>query len=199
MIAELLSGAITDMIVASGYPGIFLLMAAESAALPVPSEVVLPFAGYGAFLGNFEMITIILVATFGQLFGALAAYYGARLGGRPFVEKYGKYAMLDHGHLETAENWFQKHGSKAVFLSRLLPIIRTFIPLPAGLAKMDARKYALYTFAGSLPWTATLVYAGHRLGPYWSDIFKFFGELDILVIGAIAVALVYFVGKRRKH
>jgi len=197
VIAELLSGIITNIILALGYPGIFLLMAGESAALPVPSEVVLPFAGYGVFLGNFDMVAVILVATFGQLLGAMAAYYGARLGGRPFVEKYGRYAMLDHGHLKTTEEWFKKYGSKAVFVSRLLPIVRTFIPLPAGLAKMDAKKYALCTFAGSLPWTAALVYAGYTLGPYWTDILKFFGELDLLVIAAIIIVLAYFWKKRR--
>lgn len=197
VIAELLSDAITGIILALGYPGIFLLMAGESAALPVPSEVVLPFAGYGVFLGNFDLVLVILVATIGQWVGAMAAYYGARLGGRPFVERYGKYAMIDGGHLKMTEEWFKKHGTKAVFASRLLPIVRTFIPLPAGLAKMDAKKYALYTFAGSLPWTAALVYAGYWLGPYWKDIFKFFGGLDILVLIAIVITLVYFVRKRR--
>ncbi len=198
VIAELLSDTITGIILTLGYPGIFLLMAGESAALPVPSEVVLPFAGYGVFLGNFDMVAVILVATFGQLLGAMAAYYGARLGGRPFVEKYGRYAMLDHGHLKTTEEWFKKYGSKAVFVSRLLPIVRTFIPLPAGLAKMDVKKYALYTFIGSLPWTAVLVYAGYTLGPYWTDILKFFGELDLLVIAAIIIVLAYFWKKRRR-
>jgi membrane protein DedA with SNARE-associated domain len=198
VIAELLSDTITGIILTLGYPGIFLLMAGESAALPVPSEVVLPFAGYGVFLGNFDMVAVILVATFEQLLGAMAAYYGARLGGRPFVEKYGRYAMLDHGHLKTTEEWFKKYGSKAVFVSRLLPIVRTFIPLPAGLAKMDVKKYALYTFIGSLPWTAVLVYAGYTLGPYWTDILKFFGELDLLVIAAIIIVLAYFWKKRRR-
>ena len=198
VIAELLSDTITGIILTLGYPGIFLLMAGESAALPIPSEVVLPFAGYGVFLGNFDMVAVILVATFGQLLGAMAAYYGARLGGRPFVEKYGRYAMLDHGHLKTTEEWFKKYGSKAVFVSRLLPIVRTFIPLPAGLAKMDAKKYALCTFAGSLPWTAVLVYAGYTLGPYWTDILMFFGQLDLLVIAAIIIVLAYFWKKRRR-
>ena len=197
VIAELLSDTITGLILSFGYPGIFLLMAGESAALPIPSEVVLPFAGYGVFLGNFDMAAVILIATVGQLFGALAAYYGARLGGRPFVEKYGKYAMIDGGHLKMTEEWFKKHGAKTVFVSRLLPIVRTFIPLPAGLAKMDVKKYAFYTFAGSLPWTAALVYAGFWLGPYWKDLIMFFGELDIIIIAIIIIALVYFVRKRK--
>jgi len=195
MIAELLSGWITAIITASGYAGVFLLMAGESACLPVPSEVVLPFAGYVAFQGNFDLITVILISTFGQLFGALAAYYAGVLGGRVFVVKYSR--IFDHGHLETAERWFEKWGAKAVFVSRLVPIVRTFIAFPAGLAKMDVKKFALYTFAGSLPWTAALVYAGFWLGPYWDNMFKFFGQLDIAVIAIIIIVLAYFVRKRR--
>jgi membrane protein DedA with SNARE-associated domain len=197
MIAELLSGWITAIITASGYAGVFLLMAGESACLPVPSEVVLPFAGYVAFQGNFDLVTVILISTLGQLFGALAAYYAGALGGRPFVAKYSR--IFDHSHLETAERWFEKWGSKAIFVSRLVPIVRTFIAFPAGLAKMDVKKFALYTFAGSLPWTAALVYAGFQLGPYWEDIIKFFGELDIVVVFSIIVVLGYFVIKRKRH
>lgn len=195
MIAEMLSGWVTGIITALHYPGIFLLMAGESACLPIPSEVVLPFAGYGVFLGTFDLVTVILVATLGQLFGALVAYYAGAWGGRTFVVKYSR--IFDHGRLETAERWFEKWGSKAIFASRLVPIVRTFIAFPAGVAKMDVRKFALYTFAGSLPWTAALVYAGFLLGPYWQDMIKFFGQLDIIVIAVIIIALVYLIRKRR--
>jgi membrane protein DedA with SNARE-associated domain len=196
VIAELLSSWITGIITASGYLGVFLLMAGESACLPIPSEVVLPFAGYGAFLGNFDLLTVIIVATLGQLFGALAAYYVGLKGGRPLVERYIK--RLDHGHLQTAERWFERWGTKAVFISRLVPIVRTFIAFPAGLAKMDVKKFTLYTLVGSIPWTAALVYTGFWLGPFWTDILKFFGELDILIIAIIVIALAYFVRKRRR-
>lgn len=195
MIAELLSDTITGLIAALHYPGIFLLMAGESACLPIPSEVVLPFAGYVAFQGDLELITVILVATCGQLFGALVAYYAGAWGGRTFVAKYGR--MLNHKRLETAERWFERWGGKAIFASRMMPIVRTFISFPAGLAKMDVKKFALYTFIGSLPFTAVLTYAGFWLGPYWKDIIGFFGELDILVVAAIIIVLVYFLRKRR--
>jgi len=196
MIAELLSQWVTSIISALGYPGIFFLMAGESACLPIPSEVVLPFAGYIIYQGGLDMTAVIIIATLGQVFGALAAYYAGAKGGRPFVEKFGKYALLDHGHLEIAERWFDKWGSKAIFFSRLLPIIRTFIAFPAGLAKMDVKKFTLYTFLGSLPWTAALIYLGFYLGPYWQDIFSFFGEIDIIVIVAIVLAFAYLAFRK---
>jgi membrane protein DedA with SNARE-associated domain len=196
MIAELLSGWITTTISALGYPGIFLLMAGESACLPIPSEVVLPFAGYVSFQGGFDLITTILIATAGQVFGALIAYYAGAWGGRPLVEKYLKF--LDSKHLATAERWFQKWGSKAIFISRLTPIIRTFIAFPAGLAKMDVKKFVLYTFAGSLPFTAVLTYAGYALGPYWTDLIKFFNELDLLVIIVIVMLFAYLFTRKRR-
>lgn len=195
MLAELLSSWITGIITASGYLGVFLLMAGESACLPIPSEVVLPFAGYVSFQGGLDLVAVMLVATFGQLFGALLAYYVGALGGRPLVEKYAR--ALDHSHLRIAESWFERWGSKAVFISRLVPIVRTFIAFPAGLAKMDVKKFTLYTFAGSLPWTAALTYAGYSLGPYWKDLIGFFDKLDILVVAAIIIALVYLWRKRR--
>jgi len=195
VIAELLSNWITGIITVSGYLGVFLMMSGESACLPIPSEVVLPFAGYIAFQGGFDLVAVILVATIGQLFGSLAAYYAGVKGGRPFIEKYVKF--LDHGHLATAEQWFEKWGNKAVFISRLVPVVRTFIAFPAGLAKMDVKKFTLYTFVGSLPWTAALVYVGFWMGPFWTDILKFFGELDIAVVALIIIAIVYIWRKRK--
>lgn len=176
-----------------GYPGVFLLMAGESACLPIPSEVVLPFAGYIAFKGEFNQVTVILVATFGQVFGALAAYYVGALGGRPLVVRYGRYILLDTAHLETADRWFDRWGSRAIFATRLLPIVRTFIAFPAGVAKMDVKKFVLYTFLGSLPWTAALTFVGYALGPHWDRILKFFEKLDIVVALVILVGIAYLV------
>jgi len=195
MLAELLSSWVTGIITASGYLGVFLLMAGESACLPIPSEVVLPFAGYVAFQGSFDLVIAVLVATFGQLFGALVAYYVGAWGGRPLVEKYAR--ILDHGHLQTAERWFEKWGDKAVFISRLTPIVRTFIAFPAGLARMDLKKFALYTFVGSLIWTAVLTYVGYYLGPYWKDIVGIFDKLDIAVVMIFIIAIIYLWRKRR--
>jgi membrane protein DedA with SNARE-associated domain len=195
MLAELLSYWITGIITTSGYLGVFLLMAGESACLPIPSEVVLPFAGYLAFQGNFGLVAIIIVATLGQLFGAFVAYYVGALGGRPLVERYAR--VFDHSHLQIAEKWFERWGSNAVFISRLVPLVRTFIAFPAGLAKMDMKKFALYTFAGSLPWTAALTYAGYSLGPYWGGVIGFFDKLDIVVVAVVIITVVYFWRTRR--
>jgi membrane protein DedA with SNARE-associated domain len=198
VIARLLSGWIESAISAMGYPGVFLLMAGESACLPIPSEVVLPFAGYVAFQGGFGLVTVVLVATAGQVAGALAAYYVGAFGGRPLVLRYGRYVLLDTAHLEMAERWFDRWGGKAIFTSRLLPIVRTFIAFPAGVARMDVKRFIAYTFAGSLPWTFALTYVGYRLGPHWKTILAFFEKMDVVVAAVIVAGIVYLVVRARK-
>jgi membrane protein DedA with SNARE-associated domain len=198
MIARLLSGWITGVITALGYPGVFFLMAGESACLPIPSEVVLPFAGYVAYRGNFDLVTVVLVATVGQVAGAVAAYYVGALGGRPLVVRYGKYVLLDSAHLAMADRWFERWGSKAIFASRLLPIIRTFIAFPAGVAKMDIRRFIVYTFVGSLPWTFALTFLGYKLGPHWEDILRFFERMDVVVAAVIVAGILYLILRARR-
>jgi membrane protein DedA with SNARE-associated domain len=198
LIAKLLSGWIESAIAATGYPGVFLLMAGESACLPIPSEVVLPFAGYVAFQGTLGLVTVVLVATIGQVAGALAAYYVGAFGGRPLVVRYGKYVLLDTAHLEMAERWFDRWGSKAIFASRLLPIVRTFIAFPAGVARMDVKRFVAYTFIGSLPWTFALTYLGYRLGPHWERILGYFEKLDVVVAAVIVAGIVYLVYRARR-
>jgi membrane protein DedA with SNARE-associated domain len=193
LIARLLSDWIVGVISGMGYPGVFLLMAGESACLPIPSEVVLPFAGYISFRGEFNQVAVILIATFGQVAGALAAYYVGAFGGRPLVVRYGKYVLMDTAHLDAADRWFDRWGSRAIFATRLVPIVRTFIAFPAGVAKMDVRKFLLYTFLGSLPWTAALTYTGYALGPHWDRILKFFEKLDIVVALVILVGIAFLV------
>ncbi len=192
MIAELLSGFITQFISSIGYAGVFGLMALESAALPVPSEVVMPFAGYLAYLGVFDLFLITLVGAAGCTAGSVASYYVGLKGGRPFLEKYGRYLLIRPDHLEFAENWFRRHGDKAVLLSRLLPVVRTVISLPAGIAKYDLKKLVAFSFIGSLPWCFALAYAGYALGPFWQEIVGFFNGLDIAVVAAIIIAALYF-------
>jgi len=193
LIARLLSDWIVGVISGMGYPGVFLLMAGESACLPIPSEVVLPFAGYISFRGEFNQVAVILVATFGQVAGALVAYYVGAFGGRPLVVRYGKYVLMDTAHLDAADRWFDRWGSRAIFATRLVPIVRTFIAFPAGVARMEVRKFLLYTFLGSLPWTAVLTYTGYALGPHWDRILKFFEKLDIVVALVILAGIAYLV------
>jgi membrane protein DedA with SNARE-associated domain len=192
MIAELLSGYITQFISSIGYPGVFILMSLESAAIPVPSEIVMPFAGYLAYTGTFDLVLIGFIGAAGCMSGSILSYFVGLKGGRPFLEKYGKYFFFNHEHLELAENWFTKYGDKAIFFSRLLPVVRTFISLPAGIGRYNLRKLALYSFSGSLPWCFGLAYTGFLLGPYWNRLILIFNGLDIIVIGVLFLLAMYF-------
>lgn len=161
-------------------------MALESACLPVPSEVVMPFSGYLASIGRFSLWGAALVATFGNLIGSLLAYWVGYYGGRPLAQKYGEYLFIKNSDLERAEKWFEKYGSKTVFFSRLLPVVRTFISLPVGIARMDIKKFVLYTFAGSLPWNLALTYLGLAMGQNWKILEVYFHQFDIL-IGSVII------------
>jgi membrane protein DedA with SNARE-associated domain len=192
MIAELLSGYITQFISAIGYAGVFILMALESAALPVPSEVVMPFAGYLAYQGTFNLFLISIVGAVGCTAGSVLSYYVGYKGGRPFIEKYGKYLFIESSRMELAETWFKKYGDRAVFFSRLLPVVRTFISLPAGIGRYDLKKLITFSFIGSLPWCFALAYVGFSLGPFWNKIIGFFNGLDIIVVAAIVLVALYY-------
>ena len=197
---------ILDWISNFGYPGIVFLMALESACMPVPSEIVMPFAGYLVYQaeqGNYdgEVMTlagISLAGAIGCTLGSIAAYWVGKHAGRSLILKYGKYVLIRERHLDLAERWFEKYGEIATFVSRLLPVIRTFISLPAGIAKMNFKKFVLYSFVGSLPWTFMLGYVGYALGPSWEDIKEVFHKLDLLIIAALVAILVWYVwGIRR--
>lgn len=168
-------------------------MTVESACIPLPSEVIMPFAGFAVYEGKMSLLGITVVGALGNLFGSLIAYFVGLKGGRPFLEKYGKYILLTHSQLERAEDWFEKYGHEAVFVSRVLPGIRTFISLPAGIARMDLKKFITYTFLGSLPWCFVLGYLGVQLGPKWDVIRGYFHILDVIVILAVIGVLTYFV------
>ena len=192
MIAELLSGYITQFISSIGYAGVFILMTLESAALPVPSEVVMPFAGYLAYQGFFNLYIISILGALGCTAGSVISYYIGYKGGRPFIEKYGKYLFIETSHMQLAETWFNKYGDRAVFFSRLLPVVRTFISLPAGIGKYDLKKLVTFSFIGSLPWCFALAYVGFSLGPFWKNIIGFFNGLDIVVVVSIIIIVLYY-------
>jgi membrane protein DedA with SNARE-associated domain len=197
MIAELLSGYITQFISTIGYMGVFILMTLESAAVPVPSEVVMPFAGYLAYQGIFNLFLITIVGAVGCTAGSIISYYVGRKGGRPFIDKYGKYLFIKSSHMELAETWFKKYGDKAVLFSRLLPVVRTFISLPAGIGRYELKKLVMFSFIGSLPWCFALAYVGFSLGPLWKNIIGFFNKLDILIIAAIIMVVLYYWKMKR--
>lgn len=198
MIAEILSGFITQLIASTGYLGVFVLMTLESAALPVPSEVVMPFAGYLAYQGVFNLFLITIVGAAGCTAGSIISYYIGLKGGRPLIERYGKYFFIKTGHMDIAEKWFDKYGDKAIFFSRMLPVVRTFISLPAGIGKYDFRKLVAFSFIGSLPWCFALAYVGFSLGPYWENIIGFFNGLDIAVVAAIILIALYFLFLKKR-
>ena len=195
---EWLSNLVIDMIKASGYWGVFFTMAVESACVPFPSEVIMPFAGLLVWQGKMTLWAITLAGALGNLAGSIAAYLIGAFGGRPFLERYGKYLLISKKKLAVADGWFARYGSKAVFFSRMMPIIRTFISLPAGIARMNFLKFVIYTFIGALPWCLLLGYLGVLLGPQWERIKPYFHILDILVAVAIVVLVVYLVLKRKK-
>lgn len=192
-IIETVSNFAINLIESLGYWGVFIGMTLESACIPLPSEVIMPFAGFAVYDGKMTLWGITLVGALGNLFGSLIAYSVGRMGGRPFLEKYGKYVLISHRNLDLADQWFEKYGHEAVLISRVLPIIRTFISLPAGIAKMDPKKFVLYTFLGSLPWCFVLGFIGVQLGPNWSTIESYFRYLDILVVVGIILGIAFLI------
>src|SRR3989475_1355651 len=149
-IIEILSAFIVATISTLGYSGIVLLMAIESACIPLPSEVIMPFSGYLVSTGKMNLWAVALAGAVGCVLGSLVAYWVGMYGGRPLIEKYGRFVLISHHDLDLADRWFGRYGEAIVFTSRLLPVIRTFIAFPAGVARMNLTRLVIYTFAGSL-------------------------------------------------
>lgn len=198
-IVEVISNIIIDLISTFGYGGIFLAMALESACIPFPSEIIMPFSGFVVSKGEMTLLGITLAGALGNLFGSVVAYLVGLWGGRPFLERYGRYIFLSHKKLAMAEDWFRIHGDKAVLVSRMLPVIRTYISLPAGIAGMDFGKFCFYTLVGSLPWCLALGYVGVLLGPQWDSLKAYFHILDGIIIISCLAFLVYIIIRQRKE
>ena len=184
-----------------GYVAVAVLMAAENACIPIPSELILGFAGYLIFAGHMSFEGALLAGMVGGLLGSLFAYEVGARGGRPFVDKYGKYFLVKQSHVNVAQDWFDRYGLKAVFFSRMLPVVRTFISLPAGFARVDSKRFFLYTIAGSLPWTAAILYAGMVLGESWTDLMEYGHEASMIfvVVAVIVIAVLYLRWRRKKN
>jgi len=185
-----------------GYLAIFILMFLESACIPIPSEVTMPFGGFLASIGNLNLVLVTLVGSIANLFGSYAAYYIGKFGGRSFIEKYGKYVFLRKEEIDKAERWFNHRGELTVFLTRLLPGIRTFISLPAGIAEMNLTKFSIYTILGVVPWCFLLAYFGYIFGENWQIILNYYHKFEYIfftfVILTIIGFLVFLFIKRRK-
>ncbi|MGB9591595.1 MAG: DedA family protein [Candidatus Kryptoniota bacterium] len=190
---ELLVEQITNWISLAGYAGITALMALESMVAPVPSEAVMPFAGFLIFEGKFAFPEVALFSTLGSIIGSVISYYVGFYGGRPFVIKYGKYLMLDLHHLDITEKFFNKYGDKTIFISRFVPVVRHLISLPAGAGKMQIIKFGLYTFVGAALWNSFLAYVGFHLRSQWSIVRRYSSVVDAVVIILIIAAVIYFL------
>lgn len=201
-IIEFLSGIIVATISALGYSGVILLMAIESACIPLPSEIIMPFSGYLVSAGRLNLWAVGFAGAVGCVLGSLVAYWVGMYGGRPLIEKYGRYILISHHDLDLADRWFARHGEAIVFGSRLLPVIRTFIAFPAGVARMNLTRFVVYTFAGSLPWCLGLAYVGQKLGEQWNkdDTLKsWFHRFDFVIGIAGLLAVIWWVWRHVKH
>ena len=192
-----LTNFIIQTISNSGYLGIFFLMVAESALIPIPSEVIMPFSGYLVTTGKFNVILVIIAGSIGNLVGGLVAYYVGAYLGRGFVLRYGRYVLLKKSHLEFAESYFKKYGDRSTFISRLLPAIRTYVSLPAGVAKMNLKKFVVYTLAGSIIWNTALTYIGIKLGEEWNNIRKYSHYLDAVVVIVVIIVIIAYWKKKK--
>ena len=197
-LTEFLIVYFTLFIEKAGYLGVFVLMTMESMVFPVPSEAVMPFTGFLWFQGKMAFVAIFFASTIGSIVGSLFSYYIGKYGGKPFINKFGKYLLLNEHHLTQTEQFFQKYGEKTIFISRFIPIVRHLISLPAGVGKMNIYKFSLYTVAGASIWNAFLAYLGYQLGSRWEIIRKYSEVLDIIVITCIVLAAGYFIFKARK-
>src|ERR1043166_6033662 len=201
-IIEILSAFIVATISTLGYAGIVLLMAIESACIPLPSEIIMPFSGYLVYTGRFNIWLVSIAGAFGCVVGSLVAYWIGMYGGRPLIEEDGKYILISRHDLDLADRWFDRFGEIIVFVSRLLPAIRTFIAFPAGVARMNLTKFVIYTFAGSLPWCLGLASVGQKLGEKWNkdDTHKTWFHRFDFVIGIVGVlAVSWWIWRHIKH
>jgi membrane protein DedA with SNARE-associated domain len=185
-----------------GYGGVMVAMAIESAMIPLPSELILPFAGFlvsdstaiePLTNGAWDFWLVVIVATIGNTIGSVIGYYIGAWGGRPFLERWGKYLLIRPHEIELADHFFQKYGSATAFFSRLLPIVRTFISFPAGVARMNLFKFIVYSTAGAFIWSAALVWAGLQLGARWTDIRHALQPFDLLIAVIVVLLVVLFI------
>jgi membrane protein DedA with SNARE-associated domain len=189
---------IMSFIAQLGYTGIFFLMILESALIPIPSEIIMPFSGFLSSTGRLDPLLVTLSGSLGNLVGSILTYYLGIKAGRKFILRYGRYILFKKEHLESTENLFERYGDRISFAGRLLPGIRTYVSLPAGIGKTNFTKFVAYTFAGSLIWNSVLTYVGMSLGSNWKNIDKYSTYLDVAALLAVAVFVTWFVYKTKR-
>jgi membrane protein DedA with SNARE-associated domain len=179
-----------------GYSGVFVLMALESMIAPVPSELVMPFAGFLIFTGHFDPVAVIVASALGSICGSMISY-GMGMLGEPVVLRYGRYLLLNPHHLQWTNRFFARHGGKTIFISRFIPVVRHLISIPAGLARMSLIPFVIFTAVGATLWNSILTYLGVRLKENWFLIQQYTHILDFVVLAALLAAGLYFIWKLR--
>ncbi len=200
---ELIGSWIIHFISTLGYFGVFILMTLESACIPIPSEITMPFSGSLIASGQFNFWILIIVGTVGNLVGSLLAYWlgwwGQEAVVRKVIVKYGKYFLVSEHEYDRSERWFRNHGELMVFASRVLPVLRTFISLPAGVAKMNLTRFIIYTTVGSFIWTFVLTQIGVTLGANWQSLEGYFRKFDVVIVVACVAVVAWYIWHKLKH
>ena len=194
-----LSHFVINTISSMGYLGVTLLMGIESSNIPLPSEVIMPFSGFLVFQGRFTLIGIALAGGLGCLLGSWLSYWVGYKGGRPLIERWGRYILISKHDLDLADKWFSKYGVFAAFIGRLLPVIRTFISFPAGISKVNFWKFSAYTFVGSVIWSYFLGWIGYKLGENWESLKGYFHKFDYAIVAIILIGIAYYIYRHIKN
>ncbi|KJS14878.1 MAG: hypothetical protein VR69_15445 [Peptococcaceae bacterium BRH_c4b] len=192
---QILTSIATGLINTLGHWGVFIGMTLESACIPLPSEVIMLFGGFLAAQGTLNFWGVVWAGVLGNVVGSVIAFWIGANGGRPFLQKYGKYVLFNNEHLDKAERWFSRYGECAVFFGRILPVIRTFISLPAGIARMKFLKFLVFTLIGCIPWNIALTFFGLKLGQNWQSVEPYFRPISYAIIFAIICGIVWFFYK----
>jgi membrane protein DedA with SNARE-associated domain len=198
-ITDPIVNAAVDVVDALGLPGVFLLMFAESACIPIPSEATMLFAGFNVSNGEYSLLAATAVGSFANLVGSWLAYWIGYAGRIDLLEKHGSKLHIKKSHLDWADRWFERHGDATVFFSRMVPIVRTFISLPAGVARMPFLRFSLLTLAGCIPWVLMLTFIGKQAGDNWDNWKDKLHYVDYAVIAAIVIAVAYLVVRARRR
>ncbi|MDR0843261.1 MAG: DedA family protein [Acidobacteriota bacterium] len=184
-----------------GYPGVFLLMTMESMVFPVPSEAVMPFAGFLIAEGKLTWIGVIVASTCGSIIGSLVSYFMGAWGGKPFIDRFGKYLLLDREDLALTERFFGRYGSATIFVSRFIPVVRHLISIPAGTGRMPLLPFTVYTVIGAAMWNAVLTVIGYYLKQNWAEVMEYSHTIDIVVVVFLVAVVAFFawkhVGRKR--
>src|SRR5579864_8850398 len=201
-IPALLAGLVVATISTTGYLGIVLLMAIESACVPLPSEIIMPFSGYLVSIGRFDLLLVATAGAVGCNVGSTLAYVAGRFGGRPLIERWGRYILISRRELAATDWFFLRYGGAAVLIGRLLPVVRTFISLPAGIARVPMLRFQIYTFIGSWPWCFALAYIGVKLGERWNSdprLRAVLHRFDLVILAVIMLGVAFFLWHRLRR